>query len=77
MTAFRTWLATTFWGTTLKSFIAVMISVTVADWTTGGIHFGDWQQWLLAAIISLAPAVINHLNPADARYGRGADAQQP
>jgi hypothetical protein len=74
MEAFKTWLASTFWGTTLKSFLAVMISVAVADWTTGGLHFGDLQQWLLAAIVSLAPAVINHLNDKDPRYGRGSNA---
>jgi hypothetical protein len=76
MDAFKVWLATTFWGTTLKSFIAVMLAVAVADWSSaGGLHFGDWQQWLLAAIVSLAPGVINHLNSADKRYGRGSNAQ--
>jgi hypothetical protein len=74
MEAFKAWLAASFWGTTFKSFIAVMLSIAVADWTTGGLHFGDWQQWLLGAVISLAPAVINHLNSADTRYGRGSNA---
>ena len=77
MEAFKVWLATTFWGTTLKAALAIIVGLAILDWRTGGtISFTNWQTWLIAALVSLGPGIINHLNSADTRYGRGsANAQ--
>jgi len=67
------WLATTPLGSIFKTFLAVMIAAAVADaGTTGSISLGKWQTYLIAGAVSVLPALINWLNPADARYGNGA-----
>jgi len=69
------WLAATPLGSIFKTFIAVMIAAAVADaGTTGGISMGNWQTWVISGAVSALPALINWLNPADARYGNGAGA---
>jgi uncharacterized membrane protein YgaE (UPF0421/DUF939 family) len=76
MDAFKKWLATTFWGTTLKAFLAIMLTLAIAEWSTAGsLNFANWQAWLIAALVSLGPGMVNHLNSADTRYGRGSNAR--
>lgn len=75
MNAVGTWLASTPLGTAVKSAIAVLLTLALADWASAGaISFGNWQTWLIAALGAALPVVVNWLNGADARYGRGSNA---
>ena len=65
------WLAGTPLGTALKTFIAVLLAAVVGDWATAGeISLSNWQTWVIAALVSAVPVVVNWLNPADSRYGK-------
>ena len=67
------WLATTPLGSIFKTFLAVMIAAAVADaGTTGSISLGKWQTYVVAGLVSVLPALINYINPADSRYGAGS-----
>ena len=67
------WLATSPIATALKTFIAVVISAAVADFATGShISLTNWQTWVIAGLVSAVPVIVNWLNPADARYGKGS-----
>jgi len=64
------WLAGTPLGTALKTFVAVLLAAVVGDWaSSGAISLGNWQTWVIAALASALPVVVNWLNPADGRYG--------
>lgn len=67
------WLARSPLGSVVKVFVAVVVGALVADWSKAGvIDFGNWQSWLIAGAVSALPLLVNWLNPADPRYGRGA-----
>lgn len=73
MNAFTEWLATSPLASAAKVFVGVVLAMAVADWTTtGAIAFGNWQTWVIAACASAVPVVVNWLNPADPRYGKGS-----
>lgn len=73
MNTFGVWLARSPLASALKSFGAVLLTLAVAEWTaSGSISFDRWQTWLIAAIASAAPVVVNAMNPQDKRYGRAA-----
>lgn len=70
----QNWLANTPLGTALKTFVAVVIAGAVADFSTdGAISLARWQTWVIAGLVSAVPVVVNWLNPADVRYGNGAE----
>jgi hypothetical protein len=62
-------------GSFLKVFASVVLTAFVAD-LVGVTSFGDvfsgWQAWVIAGLVSAVPVLINWLNPADTRYGKGA-----
>lgn len=61
-------------GSAVKVFIAVMLTMIVADWSNQGcISFASWQTWVIAGLASAIPVIVNWLNPSDPRYGRGAN----
>ena len=65
------WLASSPVASAVKAFVAVMLSMVVADWVaSGSISFDKWQTWVIAGLASAVPVIINWLNPADPRYGR-------
>lgn len=67
------WLAFAPLGTAVKTFVAVLVAAAVADWSgAGSISMANWQTWVIAAAVSAVPVIVNWLNPADERYGRGA-----
>jgi hypothetical protein len=69
MDAVLAWLATSPIAAAVKVFIAVVLAMGVADWQAAGtIHFSDWQTWVIAALASTLPVIVNWLNPADTRY---------
>jgi len=43
------------------------------DNTLTDVTFSDVNVWGSAAIAAVLPAVINFVNPADTRYGRGSE----
>ena len=69
----RDWLASSPVGSWVKTFVAVLIGSAVADWAaSGSLDLDHWQTWVIAGLVAVGPVVINWLNPADARYGRGS-----
>lgn len=70
---FWDWLAKSPLATAAKTFAAVLISAAIADWATGGeISLSNWETWIVAALVSAGPTIVNWLNPADDRYGNGS-----
>lgn len=60
-------------GSAIKVFIAVALTLIVADWTGHGvISFDSWQTWIIAGFASAVPIIVNWLNPADFRYGKSS-----
>lgn len=73
MNAFELFLNSPF-GSALKVFLAVALTLLVADWTGhGAIDFESWQTWIIAGLASALPIIVNWLNPADFRYGRNSN----
>ena len=69
------WLANSPWASWFQAFAAIVVAGAIADWATAGnIHFGDWQAWLIAALVATLKPLLVAINPADPRWGRGADA---
>jgi hypothetical protein len=74
MDKFGAWLATTPLGSALKVFLAFLFGAALLTWTQDGqISFDAWQTWLIGAMAVAVPIIINWLNPADTRYGRGVE----
>lgn len=68
------WLATSPLATAFKTFIAVLLSGVIASWATdGAISFDKWQTWVVSALVSSVPVIVNWLNPQFVAYGVGAD----
>lgn len=68
---FENWLASSPLGSAVKAFIAIVLSMAIADFVSKGtINFASWQTWVIAGLASAVPVVINWLNPADTRYGK-------
>jgi hypothetical protein len=67
-----------FLNTPLGSFFKITLGVLLAallDYasTEAGFGLGEpWDKIIGLLVISAVPIAINYLNPADARYGRGA-----
>lgn len=69
---FLEWLATSPLATFVKVFIAVLLTAAVADWANvGDITLADWKLWVIAALVSAIPVLVNWLNPVFPMYGRG------
>ena len=67
------WLAASPWASWFQAFAAIVVAGAIADWATAGsIHFGDWQTWLIAALVATLKPLLVAINPADARWGKGA-----
>ena len=67
------WLATSPYATALKSFVVAVLSLAVADFVSAGrFDITNWQTWLIAALASTLPVLVNAINPKDTRYGRGS-----
>jgi hypothetical protein len=64
------WFASSPLASALRTFVAVVLTLAVADWTTGGtISLDRWQTWIIAAAASTIPAIARWLNPADKAFG--------
>lgn len=78
MTGFREWLAVSPLASALRVFIAIILSMAVADWVANGsINFGAYQTWIIAGLASAVPVVARWLNPQDLAFGRGSKVDDP
>jgi hypothetical protein len=74
MDAFKNWLATTPLGSAFKVFLGVLFGAVILTWSDEGqISFDHWQTWVIGALVVAVPIIINWLNSADTRYGRGSN----
>jgi uncharacterized RDD family membrane protein YckC len=70
---FGKWFAASPIASFIRSFIATLITVAFADWSSDGvISFANWQSWLVAAGAAALPVLIRWLNPQDSGFGRTA-----
>lgn len=75
---FQEWLATSPLASAARVFIAIILTLAVADWVSSGtINFGAWQTWLISAIAACLPTITRWLNPADIEFGRGSWTPNP
>ena len=73
MPTFADWFARSPLASALRVFLAVALSMAVADWVANGsINLTSWQTWVIAALASAVPTILRWLNPADIEFGRGA-----
>lgn len=56
----------------LKVFASTILTLFLADLVSAGSFdvLAKWEGWVIAALASSLPIIINWLNPTDARYGR-------
>lgn len=78
MPTFADWFARSPLASALRVFVAVVVTMALAQWTaTGTFDFAAWQTWVIAALASAVPAALRWLNPQDVEFGRGAITFQP
>lgn len=76
--SFAEWFATSPLAAAARVFVATVLAMAVADWSTSGaVGFAGWQPWVIAACASALPVVLRWLNPADVEFGRGAITFEP
>ena len=75
---FQEWFATSPLASVARVFVAILLTLAVADWvSSGSINFGAWQTWLISAVAACLPTITRWLNPADIEFGRGTFDVQP
>jgi hypothetical protein len=53
-----------------RTFAAVMLGLTAADWATAAhIGFTDWRTWLIGALAAAVPVIARALNLDDTAFG--------
>ena len=58
----------------VKVFVATVLALFLADGAdVFNITVNDAKAWVAAGVAAVVPIIINALNPADGRYGRGAE----
>lgn len=72
-----TWLNETQVGSAVFSWLKVFLATVLALFLADGadvfnVSVNDLKAWLAAGAAAVVPVVINALNPADSRYGKGA-----
>ena len=55
----------------LRVFLAAFITATLVDIADGGLDGINWEAILIAGLVAVGPVVVNWLNVADPRYGKG------
>jgi hypothetical protein len=75
---FPEWFASSIFASWLRTFIAIMLAMFVADGADlFAIDATDLRGYVAAACAAVLPAVVRWLNPADVEFGRGAIEFQP
>ena len=67
------WLAASPIASFIRAFIATLLTLALADWTSAAsVSFDNWKSWVIAALAASVPVIIRWINPQDAAYGRGS-----
>jgi len=66
MTNFQKWFAESLFASFLRSFLAIVIAQAVSDFARlGRFEFGNFEAWLIAALVATLPVLLRVLNPKD------------
>lgn len=72
------WFAKAPLASALRAFVAVVLAMLAADWTTAGsISFDRWQTWVIAGVAACVPMIARWLNPADDLGSSVAEEETP
>jgi hypothetical protein len=78
MKTFQNWLAVSPLASAARVFLAILVTLAVADWVANGtINFGAWETWVISAVAAAIPTVLRWLNPEDIEFGRGSWVSDP
>jgi hypothetical protein len=73
MESFKNWLGTTPFASWFKVFVSAILSAWVVDLTGAAVvDFSNWETWVVTGLVAVLPVIVNWLNTADPRYGKGA-----
>ena len=76
--SFADWFATSPIASWLRTFVAIVIAMFIADGADlFAVDATDLRGYLAAAFAAVLPAVVRWLNPADAEFGRGSIVFEP
>ena len=71
--AIGSWLASNPFASFIRAFIATLLTLALADWTSAAsVSFDDWKSWVIAALAASVPVIIRWINPQDTAYGKGS-----
>lgn len=75
---FADWFATSPIASWLRTFVAIVIAMFVADGADiFAVELSDLRAWLAAAFAATLPVIVRYLNPMDAEFGRGSIVFEP
>jgi hypothetical protein len=75
---FQEWFATSPIASWLRSFIAIVVAMFIADGADlFAVELSDLRAWVAAGLAATLPVIVRWLNPADVEYGRGALSYEP
>jgi hypothetical protein len=70
---FQEWLATSPIASWLRTFLAIILTMFIADGANiFAVDSADLKLWVAAAFSASLPAVVRWLNPVDYAFGHGA-----
>jgi len=75
---FADWFATSPLASWLRTFVAIIIAMFVADGADiFAIDATDLRGYLAAGLVATLPVIVRWLNPSDVEFGRGAIEFEP
>ncbi len=70
---FADWFATSPIASWLRTFVAIVVAMFIADGAdVFAVDATDLRAFLAAGFAATLPAVVRYLNPSDVEFGRGA-----
>lgn len=78
MKAFAEWFARSPIASAVRTFVAIIIAMFIADGAdVFAVDATDLRTWLAAGFAAVLPALVRYLNPADPAFGRGSGVKDP
>jgi hypothetical protein len=75
---FQEWFATSPVASWLRSFLAIILAMFLADGADlFAVELSDLRAWVAAGFAATLPVVVRWLNPADVAMGHGAISYEP
>lgn len=75
---FPDWFATSPIASWLRTFVAIVIAMFIADGADiFAVDSTDLRSWLAAGFAATLPMIVRWLNPQDAEFGRGSITFKP